>query len=344
MLRLGKHILPGKVAVIYSVTSLLTSISVSLWEQSFFKLEKTSYSGMVYEIHPFKENYSTLIDFVLLNPLVIYFLLKSFKGNCNVFEKTSSKPKMSPYHLVGMTILALAMTGSFMSFYYKGFLEGEYFDAIIKPITSTEVTVTYTGWVVFFWTALCMFIVLLFSFLHIPYLKFLLSLRSKDLLYIPQHEDNVGGQKLLMRPILDYFYAAFVMLLIFILFQLYDTSDVNIDESNRIYGFFVFVLVAGPILFIPVLHLHKLMMHHRDEYLRTMRNRIGDIYSDLTSGRKKTSSDLDQEIKKFDYVDKYQKLIKNLPAWPLPRMELTLPIVSLIGALLKITQDVFGGG
>ncbi len=339
MKRIGRYISPKKIGLGYAMFAITTSVGFAISEGSFYKEEIINYMGQSYVVHPLIDNYATLLDFALLNPLMIFLLFRSVKRGSDILKSKPVKYQISPYHKIGLSGIAVLLTAGFMYYYYHGFSEGLYFDAVMRPYETTP-TLTKTGWVVFFWTSTCMFITLQFSALQIPYLKFLLSLESEDMVYNPQHEDSVAGQKHLIKPIMDYFYAALVMLIIFILFQQYDSTYLTTGESNRLNGFMVFIIIAGPVLILPTLHLNKLMSFHRNLYLQTMRIRMSGIYSEFKSEKPKNSVSIDEEIKKLDYVDRYQKLIKGLPTWPLPRMELTLPAISLVGAFIKVTTDI----
>ena len=171
-MRLIKHLNPLKTAIGYAVLATGTTLLCSGAEGSLAKPFQVLYQGTLFPVFPLLGNYSTLIDFLILNPLMIYFLLKGYKQIKTKNGIIAGFGSSTPYHQIGQVVLSGIMASVFMWYYYRGFLEGTYFDAIIQPDEIGNIKVTFTGWVVFVWTTLIIFVLLFFSFSQIAYIRF----------------------------------------------------------------------------------------------------------------------------------------------------------------------------
>ena len=186
------------------------------------------------------------------------------------------------------------------------------------------------------------FIFLFFSTLQLSYTFFILSLTSKEINYQPHHEDGSGGQQVLIKPVLSFFYAMFTFLVISVVFIIYDHVILKIEESNRISEFVFYVLIAAPGLFLPVFHLHRLMVLNRDIDLLYIRKRVHNLYTKIfDKKKKKKKNNVNKEIKTFEYIEKYYSLYDQYPTWPLPRIAMSFPIATLMGAIFNILKELY---
>ena len=65
---------PKKVSIFYAILSIITTCSISFFEESLLFTKSLSYNNSLHSAKPLIENYSTILDFLILNPLAIYFL------------------------------------------------------------------------------------------------------------------------------------------------------------------------------------------------------------------------------------------------------------------------------
>jgi len=314
----------GVIAIIYAIGALFTSILMSIYEGTFLEI---SHLGAT-KIYPFLYNFSTLLDFSIFNPLIIYFLLISFWQKYEIYEQLGQKI-MSKYHYIGIGTVCLVVAFKLLWFYVEGFSGGQYYDALVQPIDGIK-TITWTGYVSFFWTGIFMSILLFFSLVQFTYTRFILSLKEID--YDPHHEDSLGGQKKFLQPILNFSYAMFFLLAVFIIFIIYDYVF-EISDSNRVYGLMFYVLIITPNLLLPIFHLHKLMNLEKSKYLKRMRSKFN-----LHSTKKKGVKGIKNETDLFAYMNQGLALIKNYPVWPINKVNMFFPSTAIILSTVDIVK------
>jgi len=315
-----RNITAGTIAITYAIGALFTSIAMSIYEGTFLPLAGAKTS-------PFLHNFSTLLDFSILNPLIIYFLLISFWQRYEIYEQLERKI-MSNYHYIGIGLVCLVVAFKLLWFYVEGFSGDDNSDALILSINGIQ-EITWTGYVSFFWTAAFMSILLFFSFLQFSYTHFILSLKEID--YDPYHEDSLGGQNKLLQPILNFSYAMFFLLAVFVIFAIYDYVS-EIIGSNRIYGLIFYVLIVTPNLLLPIFHLHKLMNVEKSKHLKKMRNKFNSQPANMKN--MKSEADL------FAYMHQGLALIKNYPVWPINKTNISIPSIAIIVSISDIAIEL----
>ncbi|MBF5093920.1 hypothetical protein F1643_04885 [Azospirillum sp. INR13] len=191
--------------------------------------------GELETVLPYILNISTIFDFFLLNPIVIYYItLSSLKAqeSCVIMRKSR---QISLYHTAGAAVLSLAIGIMTMKFYVGNF-SGTY-DATLIPAQTGGNRITLTGWIVFFWTTIFISALVYGCIRHGFYVAYIFSLDSSSLPYSPFHTDEAGGVKFLIDPAVCFMYAMMTLLLIFGVFALHDKIIFNIHDSNRLWGF-----------------------------------------------------------------------------------------------------------
>lgn len=290
-------------------------------------------------VHPFKKNISTLVDFSILNPLVILFLLRSWNLKIKALVKLRKPIGIKPYHVFGLSLLALTIGCVAMKLYVAGFLHGDFFDATI--VRQNEYTfITLTGWVVFIFTALFISFVTFMIFLEVFYVRNILSLRACDVTYSPLHIDGSGGLSFLVRPSLNFVYAAIVIGIIFVVFVLQDHFIFQIKESNRltlisIYVPFIFILLG-----LPILHLRRIMSEFRNSYLIAVGNAVEKAMKASNNQGFLEVGQAENYLSLVDCIDNYRKLASELPIWPLPTKSFVTPLSSALISLSPLVYKI----
>ncbi|MDV7341513.1 hypothetical protein RYZ26_18025 [Terasakiella sp. A23] len=314
----------------YCLLSLLTSIGAAYHEGTLLDPVKISYQGRDLVLHPYIHNFSTLIDFALLNPLAIFFILRARRHRVTVSEKVSKSLGVSTYHYIGISILCALLAFMAMRFYVGGFLVGDYFSETIGLGPDNKPFITITGWIVFTWTWL--FIAVLFwgcaeQGIHV---FDIVRWNKDDIQYHPFDSDEAGGQKFLMVPSLHFTYAMISVLMIFVVFYVQD-SVAQIEESNRLWGFGIYLLIVGPLFSIPFMKIHRLMYAHRKQILKK-------AYDVLDPKDEKSADDPVNHYLKV--AERYKALAESLPVWPLSWKNYGLPVASLVSASVPIIKKM----
>ncbi|MGH8336169.1 MAG: hypothetical protein ACRETL_04950, partial [Gammaproteobacteria bacterium] len=291
-------------------------------------------NGNTVEIIPFDRNLSTLVDFILLNPFVIYFLERSRLQRRSVNKRLNLRRELSPYHRVGIMIICAALGVFAMTFYVGGSYS---FDATMIPAPDGSRKITVTGWIVYSWTALYIALLLFFAIEHGAHIARLMVLPANRVPYAPFHPDGAGGVRFLMEPSLSAGYAMIGLLATFLVFIIHDRIIYHI-ESNRLAGFGIYIFVAVPLFALPFCKLHQLMKARRDEFLfESLDDTLADARN--ASDRKDWAA-LAGCIAAIESADKYRKLVCTFPVWPIP-FTLALPSLgSIAAALIPFVQKL----
>jgi hypothetical protein len=317
---------PSGLAISFAILATTTSAITAYLEGRFTVVEQAaSSSGASISIIPFSRNLSTLVDFLLLNPFVIYFLQCSRLQRRVVDARLKVRQPMSPYHRTGLMIICAALGIYAMKFYVEG---SRFYDATLIPGPNGQVTVTATGWIVYSWTALYIAWLSFSAIEHGAHVARLMALQANDIAYAPFHPDGAGGVRFLMEPSLSAGYAMIGLLATFVVFIIHDRVLYNID-SNRLLGFGLYIVVALPLFALPFWKLHQLMKARRNEHL------FDSLDQTLVDARKasdrKDWAALAGCVAAIESADKYRKLVCAFPIWPVP-LTFALPSLSSVGA------------
>ncbi len=291
-------------------------------------------TGVTASIVPFSRNLSTILDFVLLNPLVIFFLQRSRTQWREVNRQLSLPRGFSAYHRVGISIICFAFGVGAMKFYVEG---SPFYDATLVPGVVGGMKVTVTGWIVYSWTAIYIGWLLFVAIEHGRHVARLMVLPASAVPYSPFHPDGAAGIQFLMEPSLSAGYAMIGLLATFIVFVVHDKVLYHI-ESNRLLGFGLYVVVALTLFGFPFWKLHQIMKVRRNEYLfDSLDQTLADAR--LASNRKDWTA-LAGCVAAIESADKYRKLVSTFPVWPVP-LALALPsLSSTVAALIPLVQKI----
>ncbi len=336
------HSSPFVLAICYAIAATLSSVALALIQGQLFSKTIVAIGNTKITIYPLINNFSTLIDFTLLNPAVIYFLQSSFRSINKVYIKTGRGNPIPPYHRYGLLVLSAVIGTTAMLYYYMGFMVGDYFDAIISVDSAGNPIITLLGWAVFFWTTLFIIFVIYRASDQFAYVIFILTLSEKDLSYKPYHPDESAGIRKYIQPSILFFRAMVVLLLTFVAFSIQDKLLFYIDESNRLWGLVAYFCVSAPLFFLPLFHLHKLMINCRQKYLAEINQIIDPLIKKypLTDMSIEQSIELKEHLSFMESLEKYRRLLSSFPIWPLPRRSLIEPLSILAGAAMPIVHKV----
>ena len=258
---------PAAAACGYCALSLITTLLASSCEGLFIHGSVVTWNNKSYAIHPLISNFSTLLDFALLNPLLIFYLLKAQEARLKILTHPSHKfsYRVSWVRSAACMVIAVAM----MSAYYFGFLQGNYFDAIVALSSDGSRLITVAGWAVFFWTTLSLYITLVGVTNQTINARDVLT-RTRGHLIPLYHEDNSPGLSYLAEPGLFFLKAMASLLAIFIVFVIYDYFVFSVRDSHRVLALGPYVVVVFPLFLAPILRFHRLMKGRRSEILASL--------------------------------------------------------------------------
>jgi hypothetical protein len=319
---------PFGLAISFAILATVTSVVAAYLEGRLTTAtHATSPDGTSISIVPFSGNVSTLVDFILLDPLVIYFLQRSRIQRRVTDAVLKARQGLSPYHRVGLMIIC-AMLGIYaMKFYVEG---SRFYDASLIPGANGQATITVTGWIVCSWTALYIAWLSFSAIEHGAHVVRLMSLAESDIPYSPFHPDGAGGVRVLMDPSLSFGYAMIGLLATFVVFVIHDKVIYHI-HSNRLLGFGLYIIVAVPLFALPFCKLHELMKTRRDKYLfDSLDQTLADA---RIAGDRKDWTALAGCVAAVESADKYRKLVNAFPVWPVP-LALALPSLSSAAAAM----------
>ena len=337
--RLGwKPFSPACLALSYLLLATTSSLLAAYCEHRLFKIQFMASEGHgIIGVMPLDRNYSTLADFLILNPLVIFFLQRSRLKARQLKNQIGISSPIPIYHRVGLMILSGVFGVYAMIFYVRG---SQFFDATLVPTSSGGSRITLTGWIVYSWTALYI-AGLMHAFIeHGVHVNRVVHLRASEIPYRPFDPDEAGGVRLVMAPSLNFGYAMLFLFVTFIVFIVQDKLLYNI-ESNRLIGFAVYVAFASPLFGLPFFHLHTLMKKRRDKYFFCQTTDM--IEPNTTSTQSNNLGSAKDYISALEDADRLHKIVRDFPTWPIPARLAVAPFGSIVAASLPLIQKLVIG-
>lgn len=333
---------PARAAALYAWLAVGTSIASSLLEGRFIGEGLVTWRGDSYRIYPFIYNFSTILDFLLLNPLVIFYLHSSRAAMRRLSGlRPSAVDDVRPHgYLWASGCMVAAILA--MSLYYSGFLSGNFFDAVVAISADGRRLVTITGWIVFIWTAIAIYYVFIAVGDQCSYLLFVNRLRPEQVAYDPTHNDEVAGFRTYAEPALYFLKLSAVVLVALLVFAVYDFMVFDVSESRRIWFLPAYLLVVVPLTLTPIIHLHKLMKEKRAEMLQLVvlpaRNLLVPVIGEVRTSGLRSYSDAARELEALDVVRNW---VLRQPVWPLPIKTLVSAGAYLSSVALPVIPKLF---
>jgi hypothetical protein len=331
---------PALLAFVYLFSASSTSIFFSIKDDIFINGKVFEFHDLKLVAYPLIYNISTLTDFIILNPLVIFFLRKTIIAIDSVNKNLKRSYYVSKYHRIWIFILSSAVGIVIMKLYIESNLVEKHFDSNFFPDLLGKAYITTTGYVVFFWTGLFIVFLIYHIFIYSGFVIYLLSLKSNDIEYSPFHGDGVGGVNFLIKPSIYFVNAMMSALFIFVLFLIQDYLIDKSSENLRFIGFVIYILLWLPLFFIPLLHVHNLMVDKKYIYLEHITSLAGNVIKDKSILKgyflQKTSDDEKEFILALERLEKYKNVVANFPMWPLTKSSTIPSLGSIIGASIPL--------
>ncbi len=322
------------------VYCLLASVSVGLtsfFEGTLFTDLNISHNGNSFVQYAYINNHSTILNFLLLNPLAIYFLLKASNGYAKAYKYFRNERGSPTYHQFGKIVISAVIGTGMMYFYFKGFLEGSFFSAAFEPDTQGKAVLSNTGVLIFFWTALYLSFLCLSCFDYGRYIIFLRDRRLSD--FGISISNRVHHSVVLaITPCLQIMYALTTIFVVLVIFIVRD-MQFDIKESIRIWLLIPYLMV-GICSAIPFFHLHKLMKSQKEE----LRDRSSKEVEKLLLGAGVSFNwkniELEKVLSAAELTDKSNKLCDSIKTWPVQINALTMPNISFALSLVTLTYKI----
>lgn len=315
---------PLSAATTYGVLAISTSLIAAAAEGRLTGGSQVLWNGHHLIVHPFLSNVSTLLDFAVLNPLTIFFLLRSrqiaIEEPLMMAGGTPADRRLHWFASLSCVVLAVVL----MVAYAHSFLYGNFFDAVVTMSEDGECFVTVTGWIVLFWTGLFTYALLMGALNQVSYVARICRLRPAEVTYDPLHEDGAAGLRILARPAIEFTKASACLLMAGIVIWIYDRVMMKSMLTDRTASIAIFILIVFPLFAIPITRLHRLMCDLREELLRSV---IGREFRGLRRMalftnrrlRRRSLRDLADEV---DATEKLRNTILSFPIWPMPTQTL----------------------
>ena len=311
---------PLSAAVAYSFLATGTSFFAAALERRLVNTTTVYWGVHHLIIHPFLSNVSTILDFALLNPLVIFFLLRSRRIAVDEpLLATTATPADRALRWF-ISILSAVLSVVLMLAYSRSFLYGRFFDAVVTISDDGRSFITVTGWIVFFWTGLFTYILISGAVSQVSYVVRICRLQPADITYEPLHEDGVAGLRTLAAPAIDFTKASAVLLVIGIVFWLYDRLMLRSSITDRTESLALFIAIIFPLFAVPILRLHNLMCGLREQLLRSVlgRERRGLRRVIESDGDQHDPDALKHLTDEVEAAEKLRNCILGFPTWPIP--------------------------
>lgn len=334
---------PWKVATIYAFIATGVTVAFSVYEGTFWRPVVHKIASVDVIQHPYIQNFSTIADFAVLNPLAIYFLLNANLGYQDTFRHFGKGGDVATFHKAGLAVVAAVVGFSTMRFYFDGFVGETFFTAAFEPSLDTGAVISYTGWAIFWFTAVPIALLTYSLFTFSNYVFFLLHLKHSDFEFrLPPAVSS--DFKIAIAPCVQSSYMLTTLFVILAIFILRDFIQYNIEESRRIWLLVPYIL-ACIVLFIPFAHLHRLMKQKRDEVIDQ-----GNTPLEIDLGIQSTNGDHTKDLNNtklmnsIDQIQKLQSFYASIPTWPTGGNAILLPnisfLLSVLTILYKSTQTV----
>ena len=305
--------LPGLLAIAFGLVATSTTVTFAALEGRLLSAENG--------VQPFIWNVSTIADFVLLNPLIIYSFGLSIRAMLTL--------------RVQLPIRRLAVLGAILAFvsmfgYIQSFSKVRFFDAISIGPGIKEITLT--GWTTLTWTWLALSFVYFSVVSQLYYIRHVWRLADSDIAYEPLHADECGGYHRYALPSWYFINGMVAGLLVFIGFYVQDRLVNHLQDSNRLAYLTVYIVLAPSLFLPPVLHLRRLMRTSKRKMISNVQQKFDLAFNDW----KKTCS----EPNALKELIELRKNISGFPEWPLPIAQLFGSLVYWVGPLMPVLNSL----
>lgn len=343
-MKFSQRLSPEKLAFAYSFCSSFSVFIASFLEGTLYSVREININGNILLQHSYLENHSTIINFLLLNPLGIYFLVKAKSGFKKAYTHFGLKKSISPFNKFGLSVLSICVGISLMYFYFDGFIGKTFYTSAFEPNKNGEAVVSITGYLIFFWTSLYM------SYLFfgcIEYGRYMLFLRSINPNRFGISVSNFVDRAIAIAiwPCTQMLYLLSTLFFVLVIFILRDFFQFSIKESIRIWLLIPY-LSLGFCSLLPFIHLHNVMIDKKNTLITERQEEFQKAYglSPSTNGQD-TKFSLERIINSMDKIENAIRFYERILVWPVKSTSLTVPnfsfLLSLITLFYKVSSDFF---
>jgi hypothetical protein len=311
---------PFSAAAAYGVLATGTSLLAAAFEGRLLGNTTVYWDARHFDVHPFLSNFSTLLDFAVLNPLVIFFLLRSRQIAVTEPLLAGAGTRADRMLRWFVSLACVVLTVVLMIAYSHSFLYGTFFDAVVTASEQGECFVTVTGWVVFFWTGLFTYLVLTGTINQVSYVVRICQLRMADVFYDPLHEDGAAGLRTLAKPAIEFTKASLSLLVIGVVFWVYDLIMMRATLTDRTASIGIFAAIVIPLFCIPIGRLHFLMCDLREGLLKSI---LGGEPREIRRAAvrhtrsRRGSRSITRLADEIEATEKLRATVMTFPTWPM---------------------------
>jgi hypothetical protein len=311
---------PVSAACAYGALASVTSFAAAALERRLVSGADIYWGSQHLIVHSYLSNLSTILDFALLNPLAILFLLRSRQIIASDPRLSQSETRNDNILRWIVSLCCAVLSILLMVAYSQSFLYGRFFDAIVTISDSGRSFVTMTGWVVFFWTGLFTYILISSALSQVTYVVRIARLRTSEVTYDPLHEDGAAGLRVLATPALEFTKASLVLLVTGVVFWIYDRVMAKAALTDRTASIAIFIVIVFPLFAIPIARLHYLMCDLREQLLRKVLGgeprsfRRLSVSPDVERSDSATLKRLRDDI---EAAEKLRSCVLSFPTWPM---------------------------
>ena len=328
-------------AVAYGLIASALAAGVSLFEGILFNERTVTVGGHLLVQHPYVENFSTILDFAVFNPIAIYFLLKVRGGFATAYSHFKARHNISWFDRIGLAVVSVAIGVSAMWFYFRGFVGSTFFTEAFEPTQSGAAGISFTGWSIFAATAVFISLVTFVTIEFGNYIIFIRQLKSNDLRFClpPTLSADV---EIAVSPCVNTAYVLATLFVVLAIFVFRDLFQFDIRQSWRVWLFAPYVLVCF-VAFLPFWHLHNVMTKQRKEIISENNSVIEKEIWTSSGGTGEHQHRIDPKklIVSMDRIESLQSFYRAIPIWPTSANALVVPNISLVISVGTLAYKIF---
>jgi hypothetical protein len=339
---------PHTLALAYGILASAIVVGISYLDGTLYSERIIHYGSAVFTQYPYIYNVSTILDFAILNPIAIFFLLKARSGFLQTFHHFKKGGAISPFNRFGILFVSIAVGFSAMWFYFQGFVGRTFFSESFAVSPEGTAIITFTGWAIFVFTSMFISLIALVTIEFGNYILFVRSLGVDDFRFNlpPNVSEDI---RIAVTPCKYAMYILATLFFVLSVFIFRDFDQFNIRESRRVWLFAPY-LIACLVAFFPFWHLHQIMTARKNAIIEINNGAIEEDISDSNDDPRGITNEIDPHKLRqvVDKIDELQSFYRSIPVWPVAANALVLPnmsfLVSAITLLYKIADTFHAAG
>ena len=339
MKRALQRVSPSSYAIIYGVVISAAAAASSHLQGTLIHEGLIQIGTHKYVQHPYVTNISTILDFGILNPIAIYFLLQARAGFETAYAHFKAGRQISLFDQFGLLAVSLTVGIGAMWFYYHGFIGGTFFTEAFEPTQRGTASISVTGWVIFFGTSLFITLVAYVTVEFANYMLFVGRLGPGEFRFAipPAVSPDI---KIAIAPCISVAYVLATLFFVFVVFVFRDFFQFSISSSWRAWLFGPYVLVCL-VAFLPFWRLHRMMAQQRHRLIDANNRVIEEEICGREGKDKANTPDPERLIGSVEKIEKLQSFYKSIPVWPANPSDLVVPNLSVAFSLATFAYKAF---